>query len=878
MDNNLDKIALDLYGKIQTRFPDIQMGDENAEVLSKKVDIPRARFFEFQYTENGEPLGTIAITLDLDDGIVVQVSGDLVDDDSNTTHHNAFKFIRSFRKFAKNRLLNFDVQNIGKSNLDKRDYQFQAKPKELPMMESKMFGTSKISYQNLGEARLIVKHSQPINPELAAGRTMHIQSIYVENADGERFKYPYKHLPGARALAEHVKHGGNPYDSIGKYITKLSEELASLRKFKGYVGRQTQLSEAMGEITSQVIERIEAVKKEIVSLQRPTYYAQFAESFVEKEERVIPETVMNDWIDRLTVRTFNEEMKSVFPFLYNILDESELPVCELSADYFLGEKAPKGWEGTVKAMKKHKEIDNPWALAHSMKNKGYTSHKKESFDPEFAFESFINRIMLEDKDELFSPNKDAQKVAIDKLNKILEKELRGGPDGVNAIQSLAGLIDDPDFLDALKDIDPDLDTRPLIQQYVTQQDPSVAVQLKFGDGDIGGQDLSPAADGSAPPAAPAAPGAEAPPADLGGGLGGLGGSGGGLGGMPPDLGEMPPEGGEVPPEGEPPMPGAEGAAPAEPGAEVPPAAPAEVPPPANPVQEEINQIRKLSGLTEDDADDDVMNYTKDGKPIYTADQIRYVRDQHNSDVMHIRSQLQDAMVKGAPQEQIDKLQKEFIRLSGGHAANLDQQERLFNLTTANADEISEGANHKKAKIKAKFMKAKAAGATLETAFAEGMTIRDALRESGLTPSEIGFNEMEDEEGNEPQEEHLSGKEQILNSIAGFWNKEERNFTIGGTRVKTKIIKGFKDGEYSNASEEDVREILQKVDQLDPSEDAREQNDVLRLAGVKHQNLDTDEVDMEGFGHRRDSIDRHRIRKTMRNNYETNFKNRFKQFR
>jgi hypothetical protein len=40
------------------------------------------------------------------------------------------------------------------------------------------------------------------------------------------------------------------------------------------------------------------------------------------------------------------------------------------------EKAPPGFEGTVKAMKKHKNIDNPFALAWSMKNKGYKSHKK----------------------------------------------------------------------------------------------------------------------------------------------------------------------------------------------------------------------------------------------------------------------------------------------------------------------------------------------------------------------------------------------------------------------------------------------------------------------------------------------------------------------
>jgi len=43
----------------------------------------------------------------------------------------------------------------------------------------------------------------------------------------------------------------------------------------------------------------------------------------------------------------------------------------------MAEEAPKGWEGTVKAMKKHKDIDNPYALAWSMKNKGYKSHKKE---------------------------------------------------------------------------------------------------------------------------------------------------------------------------------------------------------------------------------------------------------------------------------------------------------------------------------------------------------------------------------------------------------------------------------------------------------------------------------------------------------------------
>lgn len=44
----------------------------------------------------------------------------------------------------------------------------------------------------------------------------------------------------------------------------------------------------------------------------------------------------------------------------------------------LMEKSPPGFEGTVKAMKRHSEIDNPWALAWYMKDKGFKSHRTKS--------------------------------------------------------------------------------------------------------------------------------------------------------------------------------------------------------------------------------------------------------------------------------------------------------------------------------------------------------------------------------------------------------------------------------------------------------------------------------------------------------------------
>ena len=543
MDANLDKIAKDLYGKIQTRFRNIKIGDENAEVLSKKEDIPRARFFEFEYEEGGAPLGTIAITLDPQDGVVMQVSGDLTDDD-NATHHGAYKFIRGFRQFAKDRLLNFDVQNIGKSNLDKRDYEYQAKRKEMPIMpaimENKLYGSNRISYQDLGEARLVIKHSQPINLDLPAGRTMHIESIYIENAAGERFKYPYKHLNGARALAEHIKHGGNPYDNIGQHICSLSEELAHLRKFKGYVSRQEQLSEAMANVTGRVMERIETIKDTINKLQRTAYYESFVESFEDQEEQMIPEEVQNDLIDRLTIRTFNEELKSVFPYIYKFIDESEIDVVELGADDLiseeqLSERATPEWLAAVAKAKellaKGMTVDQVGKqLGAQGPNNGMTitmggtwgainyaqqqlKQSKPSFESvEDQFENFMNDIVREDKNEIISSNNDAQSAAIEKLNTILAQNMQVGPNGDNAVMTLKGLIDEPSFIDAVKAVPAETDLNDLIKGWIETEHEDLLGRLEFPS-DEAAQEPAPAEPAPAPDeAAPAPVAAEPAPA------------------------------------------------------------------------------------------------------------------------------------------------------------------------------------------------------------------------------------------------------------------------------------------------------------------------------------------------------------------------------
>jgi hypothetical protein len=809
MNANLDKIAQDLYGKIQTRFSDIEFGDEEGNVLSKKEDIPKARFFEFQYKEAGKTLGTIAITLDSDDGVVIQIGGDLVDD-NNDIHGGAYRFIRGFRKFARNRLLNFDVQNIGKSELDKRDYEFQAKRKEEPMMESKMYGTNKISYQDLGEnARLVVKHTAPVNLDLAAGRTMHIESIYIENADGERFKYPFKHLNGARALAEHIKHGGTPYDPIGQHISGLSEELAHLRKFKGYVSRQDQISEAMGTVTGKVIDRIEQIKETIHKLQRAAYYESFVESFEATEEQMIPEEIQNDLIDRLTVRTFNEELKSVFPYIYKFVDESQLEVLELGVDDILGDgynpnsvdaqhrrelkasqkadlerKAKAGDESAKARLKALADKDERMAndyndrmeresvgdeedSPHSHQAKTTLKHLKHASYGDKADAANIKSGTkgYGDRIAMLQRAKDEGNLKDEALNPGQGLDVDGAYESfINRIHDEA--FDSGDVEDSLFSKDPQVQSNAIEKfnsEVLSQELPAGSAvdtlkgfidQTDFGGDDSAEltnhlftalQDLDPNLDVRSIIQDYVQERDPEVAAQLDFGAG---------------------SGEEQAP---PPAPEATPPAPEAPAPEAPPAAaPApEAPPAAAPVAE-----------TEEDPPFDGP-YTKN-----TGD----IKDK--SGAVHT-----------------------------GHS----QAKHLAHRG-----------------IKAAIAKAVKAGAKGDTKLDFGhreMTLHDAIEECGMSPTQFGLEDPAD-----------SGLQGMLKYISGFYNRDENNFPLGGTRVKIKVKKAFEDGEFGQAHPEELMKVIKFIDSKDSSNgDSHQLMAIKRLAGVPGQEQPEVEVEEAGNG-------------------------------
>ena len=542
MNANFERIAQDLVQQMSTRFPSMKKetvdgkpidGKEHRDGDARKIS------FDFTNRRNGEKLTNVSISLSDAD----QKPALLVLWNKNPRDSSWVDFLDELGDFAQSHSLDFKLQNPSQSNLDKRDPIGEGN-----MNESRLSGTSRTSYQEIGEAKIIVRHSQPVNYNAPNGRTQHIERIFIENAVGERYAYPVKHLNGARALAQHVSHGGTPHDDIGKHVVSLSEELAKLRFFKNYVERSEVISEAMGTIHSKVIERIEQLKKEVHTLQSPKNYALFKESFTSRPSRVVPEEILNDWVDRLTVRSFNEELKAVFPYIYSLVDESDIPVKDVEADDILSERVTPEWldiyskakellaKGmTPEQVAKQLGVQGPnngmsggmggnWGAINKAANELKQSQKPAFESLNDQFEQAIEQIVREE-DDLFSGDEDRSSQAMQSLKDLFNQDLPLGTNASNVRDSLKDIVDNDKLgkaFEALADLGLDeMDARPIISEFLKAHDSEnqtdFAGKLGF-DKDIAPAEAPPEGapaeappEAAAPAEAPPTPAAEAPP-------------------------------------------------------------------------------------------------------------------------------------------------------------------------------------------------------------------------------------------------------------------------------------------------------------------------------------------------------------------------------
>jgi hypothetical protein len=476
-----NSIANDLFYKVRSRFTGLKLGTETGAIT---INPEEARFFDFDYTDGKVPVGHVTISLAEPSSMKVYFSSGITESMETDQKRKWYSFLKELREFAKRRLMAFDTRDIAKDNLDRRDFEFLttvSKPTaakdtmlkpvgESVMNESQLYGTKTVSYQKLMDTRLIIKHSHAVMDDTQPGaRSRNISALFVENQDGERFKYPFIHLAGARAMQRHVANGGVPYDDVGKNIIGMSEQIAQLRSFNNYVVRNDLMNSDTNSIVERSAQALNNLREQVARLSKQSHYEQFKESFQAQHELEVPEEVIEDFTNKFTVRNFKEDLKTVFPILYRLMQEDSIV-----------------------------EYDDIVAMTTENYNDEAELDLEEDQDELANFENWI--MGLGEASPIQSDEE--QLMAIDGLNKLVAQAFPVGVDGTNAIESLKGIIDDPKLYKEIKDTskqNPQEDVRPMIQAWLEQNAPEIAGQIDFGD--LQSQDdAMPAGDTAAIPA------------------------------------------------------------------------------------------------------------------------------------------------------------------------------------------------------------------------------------------------------------------------------------------------------------------------------------------------------------------------------------------
>ena len=458
-----NNIATDLFYKIRSRFKGLKLGDSSGTITINPED---ARFFDFDYMEGETAIGHVSISLAEQNSLKVYFSTGITESMDSGQKDNWYGFLKELRTFAKRRLMAFDTRDIAKDNLDQRDYEFLSQhnqPKEQSntvvkpvgesiMAESALYGSKTVSYQKLMDTRLIIKHSQAVMDDAAPGaRSRNISGLFVENQDGERFKYPFIHLAGARAMQRHVANGGVPYDDIGKSIINMSEEIAQLKSFGNYVVRNDLMNSDTNNVVERSSEQLNRLREQIKALSKQGHYEQYRESFQAMPQEEVPQEFVEEFTEKFTVKNFKEDIKNVFPVLYRLMKESDIGYDDIVAMTTTEQDAVEDVE-----LDEHNEFDR--------------------------FESWV--MGLGEESAIASRDPEAQQTAKQELQELVGQAFSVGVDGSNAIESLKGIIEDPTLFKQIKEAaksDPDADVRGLVKDWLESNAPEALEGLDFGD-------------------------------------------------------------------------------------------------------------------------------------------------------------------------------------------------------------------------------------------------------------------------------------------------------------------------------------------------------------------------------------------------------------
>jgi len=311
---DISNAAEDLFFKLRNRFPKINMGDENG---SSTVDPLAARFFNFVYTDKESKRGYGNVTCSIIDNSSLkvyfdtQITENMLPDDKKYW----FEFLKELRRLAKSHMLNFDVRDITKDVLSRQDLQYMTKLnpekksiKSESIMEGKVLWNrrGKVSEGSLNNVTIHVVHSEKML-ENSNNRLLKVDRIYCVNENGEKFLLPFKSVSGAKAMANHISRGGNPYDPSGQIIGRAVNEMRNLSRFATSTRNKTFEAAEAGEVIGAAQQMKESIRNHLMRLSNNS--RSFSES-LEALTKLLPEseqdiTELKGWF---TTQAYNETL------------------------------------------------------------------------------------------------------------------------------------------------------------------------------------------------------------------------------------------------------------------------------------------------------------------------------------------------------------------------------------------------------------------------------------------------------------------------------------------------------------------------------------------------------------------------------------------
>ena len=330
------KNSQDLFNKIRSQFSNIRLGDADGAATADPQD---AVFFEFEFREDADTFGSVSISLADGENMKVFYNRDLVEKIDEDSRDEWYAFLKELKDFAVEHQLRFDVRDITKSNLTKQDYQNLADTNKtvntdemseelaritkLAGVNEGLTGSAKRSYENLDATKLIIRHTGKVDETVPGARSRQIQSLYIENEDGERFKYPMTHLAGARAMMRHVANGGRPHDEFGEHIIKTSEDIAKLNSFARYVSNKDQLNDNAGDIISQTKLKLENLREYMRNLSKQKHYEAHCKTFRKSEDQELDDDTVAKLREKFTMTNLDKRVEDAFPLINKVMAELE---------------------------------------------------------------------------------------------------------------------------------------------------------------------------------------------------------------------------------------------------------------------------------------------------------------------------------------------------------------------------------------------------------------------------------------------------------------------------------------------------------------------------------------------------------------------------